>query len=456
MSGTGADPGEQLADWVREVTGARAVRLERRSAGGSRAGYAVEADTGDGTVQYWLRVDTGYGPQSDGPYTVRREAAVYREVHRHGVKVAEVVAVHPTAEAFLMKRLPGRNWFSEVKDPEDQLRIAQEFMEALAVLHRIDVEQLDLPELGRPGRLAEHISQEIAIWEDQFRRHDDPEPVIELALAWLRRKLPEVGDGPVVLTQGDTGPGNFMFDGGHLVAITDWELAHFGDPLDDIGWIYAHDLQERFPDLPDRLRDYERYSGLPIDPARMRYFLVLAQTRCAIGTRNGLLARDSRGEIGAHLIYSTLHQRALADALAMAMDVPIPPDDPLEDPGDSPRSWMYDVALDDLRNLIVPAISDDFASRRAKSMARLVKCLREEDRMGAVVDRADRDDLAQLLGSDVADATAARRELCRRIRDGEVDHAAVVGYCLRDWARRTQLLRPAMGVLADRRYSPLP
>src|SRR5690606_28365013 len=120
----------------------------------------------------------------------------------------------------------GRNWFSEVKDPEDQLRIAQEFMEALAVLHRIDVEQLDLPELGRPGRLAEHISQEIAIWEDQFRRHDDPEPVIELALAWLRRKLPEVGDGPVVLTQGDTGPGNFMFDGGHLVAITDWELAH--------------------------------------------------------------------------------------------------------------------------------------------------------------------------------------------------------------------------------------
>ncbi len=316
--------------------------------------------------------------------------------------------------------------------------------------------QLDLPELGPLGTLADHVLDELAIWETQFRRYDEPEPVIELAFAWLRRELARVGDGPVVLNQGDTGPGNFMFDDGHLVAITDWELAHFGDPLDDIGWIYAHDLQERFPDLAERIADYSRFTGRAIDPFRMRYFLVLAQTRCAIGTRNGLLARDSRGETGAHLIYSTLHQRALADALALAVGVEIPDPDPLPDPGDSPRTWMYDVALDDLRNLIVPAITDDFAGRRAKSMARLVKCLREHDRLGDVVERADAADLAQLLGIDGSPTVDARRELCRRIDAHEIDDAAVVGYTVRDWARRTQLVRPAMGVLADRRYSPLP
>jgi hypothetical protein len=363
--------------------------------------------------------------------------------------------VHPVAEAFLMRMLPGRHRFAEVRDPEDQVRIARSFMEELAALHRIDVTALHLPELGPPGPLAEHVLDELAIWETQFRRYDEPEPVLELAFAWLRRAVGTVADGPVVLTQGDTGPGNFLFDDGDLVAITDWELAHFGDPLDDIGWIYVHDLQERFPDLPGRIADYVRASGRPIDPQRMRYFLLLAQTRCAVGTRNGLLARDRRGEIGAHLLFSTLHGRALADALALAVGVEVSDPDPLPDPGDSERTWMYDVALEDLRTLVVPAIADDFAARRAKSMARLVTCLREQDRLGALAEQADHDDLVALLGVPVDDLDVARRELCRRIAAGEADVGAVVAYCVRDWARRAQLLRPAMGVLADRRYSPL-
>ena len=448
----------ELANWVREVTGAGAVRFERRSAGGSRAGYAVDAECPDGTsMELWLRSDTGVGPQSDGPYTVRREASVYRQLHGRGVRVAEVVAVHPTADAFLMKRLYGRNWFSEVQDPDDQVRIAVEFMKELAVLHRIDVRELDLPELGPVRTIAEHVRQEIDIWEAQFRAHDEPEPTIELALAWLRRRLPEDGDWPLVLVHGDTGPGNFMFDGARLVAVTDWELAHFGDIHDDLGWIYVHDLQERFPDLPARLEDYARASGHRVDGARLRYFLVLAQTRCAIGTRSGLLARDSRSEIASHLIYTTLHTRALADALAAAtVTTAIAPSVPLPDPGDSPQTWMYDIALEDLRTTVVPAIGDGFASRRAKGVARLVKYLREHERYAAAVREAESEDLGRLLGAPAEDVDAARTELCRRIRAGEIGDADVVAYCVAHWARRTQVVRPAMGSLADRRYSPLP
>ena len=239
----------------------------------------------DGTVQHlWLRCDTGAGPQSNGPYTVRREASVYRQVHAHGVKVAEVVAVHPTADAFLMARLYGRNWFSEVTDPDAQRTIAVEFMEELAAVHRIDVHQLDLPELGPVRSLGEHVRDEIAVWERQFRAYDEPEPTIELALAWLKRQVPDDGDWPIVLAQGDTGPGNFMFDGSHLVAITDWELAHYGDYHDDLGWIYVHDLQEPMPDLPGPPRGLQpsgrttRRSGPPAllprarpDPVRHRH-----------------------------------------------------------------------------------------------------------------------------------------------------------------------------------------
>ena len=87
-----------------------------------------------------------------------------------------------------------------------------------------------------------------------------------------------------MLVQGDTGPGNFMYRDDEVAAITDWELAHLGDLHDDLGWICVRDAQERFTDLADRFRDYERFAGRRIDPDRLRYFRVLAQARCAIGT----------------------------------------------------------------------------------------------------------------------------------------------------------------------------
>jgi aminoglycoside phosphotransferase (APT) family kinase protein len=401
-----------------------------------------------------LRKDTGVGPQSDGPYTVRREAAVYQQLAGRGLRVAEVVAIHPTIDAFLMTRISGGNQFSRLA-PDDQLSVATQLMEQLATLHRIDVQDLDLPELGKIGALSDHLHAEIDTWEAQFRTHAEPEPTIELALAWLRQALP-ADDRPVSLVHGDCGPGNFMMEGGRLSAVTDWELAHFGDPLDDLAWVYVHDLQERMPGLAERLADYARFSGRGVDPHRLRYFLVLAQMRCAIGTRNGLLARDSRGEIAGLLIYSTLHNRALADALALAMGIPLEEPAALPEPGDSQRSWMYDVVLDDLRARIVPAIDDGFVSRRAKGAARVVKVLREEERYEETFAGAERADLERLVPGPVRDVTEARRTLCELIRSRAVAEAEVVGYCVRHWDRRIQVRRPAMGVLADRRYSPLP
>ena len=45
--------------------------------------------------------------------------------------------------------------------------------------------------------------------------------------------------------QGDTGPGNFLYGDGRVKAILDFELAHWGDPMDDIAW-----LSWRHPHMP--------------------------------------------------------------------------------------------------------------------------------------------------------------------------------------------------------------
>lgn len=445
---------EDLLGWVREVTGALEVNGERRVAGASRQGFAVDARLPDGSVRaLWLRVDSGAGPQSGTLYSLRREAAVYRALRETGLRVAKLVALHPTRELFLMERLEGRNWFAEIREPDTQVAVARAFMAELARLHRLDPRALDLPELGAPARIADHVREEIAEWERQYRAQRDPEPLLALALAWLGRHLPPDGDWPLVLVQGDTGPGNFMYRGRELVAITDWELAHWGDLHDDLGWIWVRDAQERFSDLPERVREYERALGRKIDRERLRYFRVLAQTRCAIGTRNGLLARDSRGEMANHLIYNTLHMRLLAEALAEAEGVEVPASVPLA-AGES-ESWAFDVALDDLRVHVVPSLGEGFAARRAKGLARLLKYLREQARLGPAAQAAERAELGDLLGHEVRELGPARAALGLAIERGEVELRVALGFCLRAVDRTTQLVRPAMGALADRHYAPI-
>jgi aminoglycoside phosphotransferase (APT) family kinase protein len=247
-----------------------------------------------------------------------------------------------------------------------------------------------------------------------------------------------------------------MYDAHGVVAVTDWEMAHYGDLHDDLAWIYVRDVQERFTDLRDRVRDYERFSGNAVDPRRFRYFLVLAQARCAIGTRNGLLARDSRGEMANHLIYTALHERLLVEALAQALGVDLPAPEPLVAAAETPRSWAFDVALADLRENVLPSVESGFAQRRAKGIARLLKYLREEDRLGAVVERAELAALSDLLGTPVDDRAQGDRALCERIASGDIDDAAVLRYFAQSQARALEILRPAMGSLADRHYSPLP
>jgi prepilin-type processing-associated H-X9-DG protein len=441
-----------IEDWIVAVTGAVALRVERARGGASRLGHRIDAELLDGSVRaLWLRSDAGVGPQSDTAYTLRREAAVYRALGPTAVPAAGFVAVHPTEEAFLMERVVGRTWFSELTDEAERVAIASEFMGHLATLHALEPGALDLPELGPPGPISGHVADELEEWERQAACHDGrSDPLLALAFRWLRGTVPDDGDWPLVLVQGDTGPGNFLYLDGHVVAITDWEMAHWGDLHDDLAWICVRDLQERFTHLPDRWRDYEAARGVRIDHDRLRWYRVLAQLKCTIGPRNGLLARDARSELGNHLIYHALHERLLAEVLADVVGVPVDGDDGLGggDPPDTDVAWIFDATLDDLRSVVVPAIDDAFAARRAKGVARLLKYLRERDRLGPVVDAAEASDLAAL-------GVADRAALADAVRAGTVEDAAVVRYCLRHVARRTRVLRPAMGDLADRHHSPI-
>jgi aminoglycoside phosphotransferase (APT) family kinase protein len=453
-----SDPTEvddDLVDWVRDLVGGSSATAERRSAGASRAGYAVDVRHDDGRVdELWLRADTGVGPQSGTAYTVRREAAVYRALQPTAVLAPPFVGVHPTREAFVTRRLEGRNWFSELTDDTVRVRLATALMGQLVELHRLDVRALDLPELGAVGSVRDHMSDELDNWCSQYRRHPERSLVLELALRWLRTAMPAEPDHPPVLVQGDTGPGNFMFHEGRLVAVTDWELAHYGDPHEDLGWLFVRDLQERFTSLTDRLRDYTRLGGRPIDLARLRYSIVLAQAKCAIGTLNGLYFGDNRAEVANLLIYSTLHVRLLGEALAGAIGHEHLPA-PAPEARDLPFGRLFDIALDDLATVVTPSLSDGFALKRAKGIARIMKFLRDDTACRDAAEAAELTDIAGLLGERAASLGEGRARLCDALGAGTLSTSAALEHSMRQADRATFIARRAMGALAQRGYSPI-
>jgi hypothetical protein len=317
---------------------------------------------------------------------------------------------------------------------------------------------LHLPGFEAGRSLSAYIEDEIDIWE---RVHLEGaaarDPLVVMAAAWLRRHLPDDEGTAVVFVQGDTGPGNFMYRDDRVAVVLDWENAHFGDFHDDLAWIYVRDLQERFTHLPARLADYERASGNTVDLRRLRYFIVLAQMRCAIGTLNALAVQDARGEMANHLIYSGLHLRMLAEALAGAAEVPLPDPLPRADaPVETGWTWLYEVALQELRDVVVPGLAANaFASRRAKGVARMLKVLEENDRLGAALDKVELAELRTLMGPGVDSTPHGRSMLCDAVASGAVDEAEGIRYGLGYVNRRTALLRGAMGDLANRHYSPV-
>jgi len=120
--------------------------------------------------------------------------------------------------------------------------LARQCGQALARIHAIDAGRLP------PLRVAP-ARDEVAHYAARHRSHGSLRPVFELALHWLQRHLP--ADPPrLSLVHGDFRNGNLVVDAGGLQAVLDWEMAHLGDPMEDLGWICVNSWRFGRPELP--------------------------------------------------------------------------------------------------------------------------------------------------------------------------------------------------------------
>ena len=188
--------------------------------------WTVDVVRPDGAVvELFARGDRGPASALSAVYDLAREALIVNALTRVGVPTPAFVAYEPQATVLLLERARGRSDFTAIPDAARRQRIARHFIEVIAALHSVDVDSLGLDELGIPRTADALALQELVIGERLFDASGcEPEPIVTLSQEWLYANVPRQDIAPCFL-QGDTGPGNFMFEGDRVTYLVDWEIA---------------------------------------------------------------------------------------------------------------------------------------------------------------------------------------------------------------------------------------
>ena len=445
---------EGVIRFVEETGAGTITRLERHVA--RREAWVVDVTRPDGSVaEYFLRLDRPNAHASDNPFSVARETRVLQALADTKVRVP---AIHGWSEAHqtaLQERVAGRPDLHQVP-AEQQRPVFRHFMELVAELHALDPQGLGLDDFEWPKTPEDHALGEVVKLEGMLsarQRAARPEPLASFGAAWLRRHVPEQVERTVLL-QGDTGPANFLFEGNEVTAIVDWEWAHFGDPMEDLGNICAREFFHPSGNLSELFEHYERCSGHPVALDRVRYYRVQQMVRSVIGLVHVTEPHDPGGPVAMNLAYRVVCQRALCEAMAEAAGVPLEAAE-LPDASTASDSGLHAILVQQLENEIAPALEAGYLRHRAESAAGLAACLENEARLGPALEAVECEEMAELLGerpASLSEGLTALDAAAVLVAD-EAQEALWIRYLARRANRAEALYAPIAGPFADRRFS---
>jgi aminoglycoside phosphotransferase (APT) family kinase protein len=278
---------ESIRSLIAEVASdAGDIALTPIPGGASRETWLIEA----GERRWVLRRDPE-GSLSLVP--IADEHKLIELAARAGVPVPQPLAFEPAGgrlgtAGMLMSHVEGTSVAPRIlRKPEYErarASLTRQLGEALARIHSI--EPRDLDGVGPAG--ADPSLAQIEEWERQMDEIGEPLAAVELGLRWLRANAPEPAEPRLV--HGDFRLGNFIVDESGLAAVIDWELAHLGDPAEDVGWLCIRSWRFGNDDLPvagvggldEFVSAYESAGGAPIDRDRVRYWEAFGNVKWAV------------------------------------------------------------------------------------------------------------------------------------------------------------------------------
>jgi hypothetical protein len=324
----------------------------------------------------------------------------------------------------------------------DRVGLMRQYARQLAATHRLDPGRLgvrpglevsdDATGPDRPGPLAAVMADYDAL----APKRDRPDPLVDLASWWLRRNAP--ADAPRAVLHGDAGPNQFMFEGDRLTALVDWELAHLGHPMSDLGYTRFREALYPSGGFAEFVAEYAAAAGAPVDRAAVDYFTVAAGLVMLAGISPDVQRPKVRNpEALQRFWWDALARVAICQVLAESLGHP-----PLRlDPASSGGGELTTLAalLDD--RLAATPDTDDGPTGGSAHTRLLSRTLLRATRLQP--DAADALDAADLLGRYLSDQVERERAIGELVRD----HAAerlddLVGHLGRGAVRRLDAMAP--------------
>lgn len=299
---------ERLTAFLEDQLPAGAVEvtsLHRSGAGSSRENWPFDATWTEGgqrrAHRLLLRRDPPAGVVDTDRETERKllRALEGSPLPAPRVLWADSPGVRLERPCMILERAPGtthRHMLTD-KDPlglGDQRRVAlaRHCCELLADVHTLDMTALGLDRVL--GALAPDTGEhEVRRWERVIERDAlEPQPGLRLVAQWLRQHVPPPPERRA-LVHGDYRPANALVVDGDITALLDWEFAHLGDPLEDVGWyctpVYRHD--HFIPgswEESDFVQYYTERNDMVVDLPALRFWQVLAMYKLAALALTGI------------------------------------------------------------------------------------------------------------------------------------------------------------------------
>jgi len=399
--------------------------LRRLTGGASRETWSFTA-AGE---RFVLQRERAGSPRTGAMAT---EAALLRAAAEAGVPVAPLVSASgepgDLGAGYLVSRfVDGETIARKILRDDDfaeaRQRLAADCGRALAAIHSIPIDAV----AGLPR--TDQVAQYRQVLDD----FGDPHPTFELAFRWLEANRPAATGEALV--HGDFRLGNLLVGPGGLEAVVDWELAHVGDPMEDLGWLCTRAWRFGGPQPVggvgsyDQLFDaYAEASGRPVDRDVVRWWEVLGTLKwgimCIMQARahlDGWSRSMELAAIGRRVVENEHDLLLLLEPEALAAAVARPEAEPAAAAGLHGRPTAAEL-LEALREWVVGDVREAATGRVAfhsRVAENVLGILEREVTLGPAMERAHQQRLA---GLGVADDHA----FAAGVRDGSLTGPAAV------------------------------
>lgn len=293
------DLSRRLAGYLRKELGApdlAVTNLARIPGGASRETYRFRARYSENGKTHDRALILRRDPVASLIETERTtEFRAYQAFYKLGLPVPEPIALELEGTAlerpfFIMEEIENCQVASILAgDPygAHRERIGEQFWRNLGRIAGADPQAIGLGDLEGARDANECWRHAVAHWETVIREDAlEPQPIAHATIRWLKRNPPPPA-AKISVVHGDYRTGNFLFDEtGRIRAILDWEMAHLGDPLEDIGWAADPLWSHGDPAHPagaiareDGLHLWEEESGMTIDRDALKWWEIFASLK---------------------------------------------------------------------------------------------------------------------------------------------------------------------------------